>query len=383
MEIATKLFDILKEKNRDILIKDKTSGEGLFRDGAEIKKYRQILRVACLLHDIGHFPFSHGSEEIWKQNHEKFGKDIILSDDIKGRIEDEKLSKMGIRAEDIAFIVANEPESDDARLHFLQDILTGDLGVDRIDYLVRDSLHSGVMYGMFDYHRLLDTFVVHKDEQEGYPILCLEKGGVNAAEGLILARYFMFLQVYYHKTRSAFDLHLKDYMKEFLDYSKQQGKDYSQIDDFVELTDFMVLSQMKLDSKLENGERRVKLAKMILNRDHHRIVDEINGGNLSLSENPDQVYGKIQRQISEEYKNEMEEGVILFDLSRKKTNNFEEANFQICDNGQLSHITTKSELIRKLKKIDIFRIYAGKCSGIEGELKEIINSIKEKYIMKG
>ncbi len=381
MEIATKLFDILKEKNRDIFIKDKETGEGLFKDDDEIKRYRQILRVACLLHDIGHYPFSHSAESVWGKNHEIMGKDIILSKDMKKRIE-KCPSGMNIKSEEISFIVSNKPETSDGRLHFLQQILTGDLGVDRIDYLVRDSLHTGVLYGMFDYHRLLDTFVVYKEQEE--TMLCLERGGVHAAEGLILARYFMFSQVYYHKTRSAYDIHLKEYMKEFKNFSDKEKIDYTDVKNFLGLNDFFILNQMTKDSKLKKGEKRGELARLILNRNHHRRVDQLDSEDLVISESPERIYDKIEEKISKKYKNEVQNGDILFDRSMKKTNKFEETYFDIYDDGELSHIFKESKLIERLKKIDLFRIYVAKGKlGMGKDIKKFRKEITKKYMRGG
>jgi HD superfamily phosphohydrolase len=378
MEIATKLFDILKEKSKEIFLKKKPNEEGLFKNENEMNRYRQILRVACLLHDIGHYPFSHGSEEIWKKNHEEMSKDVILSKSMRKRIEGNCPNNMDIKAEEISFIVSNKPETRDGKLHFLKQMLTGDLGVDRIDYLVRDSLHTGVMYGMFDYYRLLDTFMVYKGEEDDLE-LCLEKGGVQAAEGLILARYFMFSQVYYHKTRVAYDLHLKDYMNEFLSYSKkEQGIDYTKLENFLDLNDATILNQIRADDKLTENKKRIHLAKIIWNRNHHRIIREINGNNLVIQENPNQIYKMVEEKITKKFPKEVEKGAILFDRSMNKPTKFQQVFFNICDNGELNHIFKESELIRTLNNIDLFRVYGN----VEKELERSIDKTIDKTIKK-
>jgi HD superfamily phosphohydrolase len=78
-----------------------------------------------------------------------------------------------------------------------------------MDYLLRDSLHTGVKYGQFDLHRLVHTLTFTRDPETGDPVVALEAGVVHAAEGLILARYFMFQQVYYHPVRRVYDHHLR------------------------------------------------------------------------------------------------------------------------------------------------------------------------------
>ena len=81
-----------------------------------------------------------------------------------------------------------------------------------MDYLNRDSLHCGVGYGNFDHLRLLETLRA-KESGEGGLEVCLEKGGIHTLEAMMLARYWMFTQVYFHKTRRIFDIYLLRYLK--------------------------------------------------------------------------------------------------------------------------------------------------------------------------
>ena len=93
----------------------------------------------------------------------------------------------------------------------LSEIIVGDVfGADRIDYLLRDSYHAGVSYGRFDHYRLIDTLrilpISETDSQE--PALGTERGGLESAEALLWARYFMYTQLYFHPTRRIYDSHL-------------------------------------------------------------------------------------------------------------------------------------------------------------------------------
>jgi len=286
---------------------------------------------------------------------------------------------MDIKAEEISYVISNEPEIPDGKLDFLKQMLTGDLGVDRIDYLVRDSLHTGVLYGMFDYHRLLDTFLIHIGEEEN-PELCLEIDGVQAAEGLILARYFMFSQVYFHKTRSAYDVLLMEYMKELI---KEENIDFSDLNVFLDYNDFVILYNIKQDSKKKDASKRTRLAKIIFNRKHHRRVYEVNANNLVIGQNPEGIYKKIEKKIIKEFTDEINEGVILFDRSMNRPTKFEQVDFNVLDNNNLYHIFNVSELIRNLKKIDLFRIYAVKGCGLNSRIENIVKETIKPYVRRG
>ncbi len=86
-------------------------------------------------------------------------------------------------------------------------MVTGQLDADKGDYLLRDSIHTGVSYGKYDLERILVTLTLVRDEHEN-PVVGIEEGGWHAAEGLIIARYMMFTQVYFHHVRRAYDHHI-------------------------------------------------------------------------------------------------------------------------------------------------------------------------------
>ena len=94
------------------------------------------------------------------------------------------------------------------------------LDADRADYLLRDSHHIGVAYGKYDLARLLSTLTIIIDPDTEAPVLAVEEGGWHAAEAFILARYMMFTQVYFHKTRRAYDRHITETMRNLLGSGK-------------------------------------------------------------------------------------------------------------------------------------------------------------------
>lgn len=139
-----------------------------------------------------------------------------------------------------------------------------------MDYLLRDSLHAGVDYGRFDWRRLVHTIeAAPGDEGEG-PRLGVSEGGWHAAEALVLARYFMFTQVYFHKTRVAYDLHLRKALGEMLPGGcfpppQPDEADRPGLDAYLHWDDWRVLGRL---ADGEGGEHGRRLA----TRDHFREV---------------------------------------------------------------------------------------------------------------
>jgi HD superfamily phosphohydrolase len=168
-----------------------------------LKNYHRTVLAAALLHDIGHAPFSHAMERLFPANadHEKRTISLINNPDLGIPA---KLTAAGIKVEDVASILQ--------KLHakrFLVDIVSSQLDADRMDYLLRDSLFTGVEYGQYDLdwvaaHLCLGREPLSNDEGEpdGQLLrLCLDsKRGLYAAEQLIIARFHMTMQVYFHPT---------------------------------------------------------------------------------------------------------------------------------------------------------------------------------------
>ncbi|MCL0081380.1 hypothetical protein M1N64_04050 [Peptococcaceae bacterium] len=103
----------------------------------------------------------------------------------------------------------------DRRYYFLKDLISGQLDADRMDYLLRDSHYCGVQYGKYDLHRLLDTLCIcymNGDATREWQI-GVESDGVHAVEEFVFARYWMFIQVYFHKTRRIYDYYLTKFIK--------------------------------------------------------------------------------------------------------------------------------------------------------------------------
>ena len=152
------------------------------------------------------------------------------------------------------------------QLQVLRQIVTGQIDADRTDYLLRDSHHCGVDYGRFDYQRLIESLNLVEDEL-GFPDLALERGGLHAFEALILARYQMNTQVYYHRLRQLYDHYLVEYFKA-AGYDEPPA-----LEDALRQDDVGVTAQMARDSA-DLLTNRGSWARRIMERDHHWLVHE-------------------------------------------------------------------------------------------------------------
>ncbi len=272
MELAGRVFDVVtSEENIHEAVRDDLSEEISQQDRR--RYWRKVLRMAALCHDIGHLPFSHAAEEAllpdgW--NHERITKDVVQSDEMS-EIWDSMVPP--IMPKHVAKIAVGQEKMPDERFSnwevLLSEIITGEaFGVDRMDYLLRDSHHTGVGYGRFDHHRLVDTLrILPAGKESDEPTLGVEVGGIHAAEALLLARYFMFKQVYLHSVRLAYDIHLEEFLKAWLPV----GQFPTDCREHQQITDNDVLSSMV--KAANNSSKRGHLeAKRILNREHYREV---------------------------------------------------------------------------------------------------------------
>ncbi len=158
-------------------------------------------------------PGVRGTKETFK--HEDYTYAIIrhlFPDIIDGSKHNRKPK---VTAAEIADFLDTRATPSTPRLVLWRDIVSGQLDADRSDYLLRDSLHLGVAYGLYDLERILSTLAIVEKSGGGFSV-GVESGGAHAAEALIIARYMMFTQVYFHRTRRAYDFHISGVLKHLL-----------------------------------------------------------------------------------------------------------------------------------------------------------------------
>lgn len=273
MELAGRVYDIVTEPANII---HNSVRKVIPLDPYDLQYWRRVLRMAALCHDMGHLPFSHAAEKDllpdgW--NHERLTLELIRNVEMEA-IWDE----LKIKSDDVAKLAVGPKEYRDAIFSdweaILSEIIVGDaFGVDRMDYLLRDSHHAGVAYGKFDHYRLIDTIRIlpNGSEDLNEPALGIEEGGLHAAEALLLARYFMFTQLYFHHVRRIYDIHLKDFLKKWL----SEGCYSTEIDNHLLMTDNEVTAEL-LKAARDNNHPGHDSAMRIVDRKHFRLLYQRN-----------------------------------------------------------------------------------------------------------
>ena len=272
MQMATDMYDCITEKSEPLL------KELLSFDDAGIKRWRKVIRLAALLHDVGHPPFSHAGEDLMplrskggssRYEHEEYSIEIIKGT-FKSIIEDHPVNRnYGIKVEEVTALLGDTTVKATSFALLWKSLISGQLDADRADYLLRDSLHAGVNYGVYDRNRLIHCMVLGRTETDS-PIIAIQDGGWHIAESLVLARYQMFSQVYFHKTRRIYDRHIYLAAKDVLKNTGRKSGCYptpSQLENYLKYDDWEIWSGIKRGKGGKHGE-------IILNRSHYKCIYE-------------------------------------------------------------------------------------------------------------
>jgi uncharacterized protein len=164
------------------------------------------VRVAALLHDLGHGAFSHVLESILGFHHEDFTVQAVLSSETEvGTILREYSPSLATRVADII--------RGSFRPMALAQLVSSQLDVDRMDYLLRDSLMTGVKYGVYDLEWIIKSIEINEADDQLY----VSARGLYAVEDYLQARYYMFRQVYFHRTLRAAEIILQAVLRRALD----------------------------------------------------------------------------------------------------------------------------------------------------------------------
>jgi len=322
MHLAGRIFDALTEKRPDLVAAD------------ERDRLRRRVRAAALLHDVGHAPFSHSAEDRFAGgiDHEEMTRRLLASPEIEevfarrgdGVGRDEVVDLLGGRV---------PPE-----LRFLAQMVSGELDVDKMDYLLRDSLFCGVRYGVYDLDRLIDTLVPIVDPETGAVGLGVEEGGVHAVEALVLARYYMFTQVYYNVTGKALEHHLTEWLR-------GAGRFWpDQPDAFLAEDDHSVLAGLRASSDIH--------ARAVVARAHFPLAFETRE---HLAPEESAAFEAALPELAARF----EPGALLIARSSKDPHRLGPSRVLVAHpDGRLEPMEQASHFIRHLTRIDRYRIYA-------------------------
>jgi HD superfamily phosphohydrolase len=163
-----------------------------------INRGEHLLLAAALLHDVGHGPFSHLLEPCLGVDHEEWSRKVICDE---GTGVNRVLCKCDIPAGEVAALIQ---KGNYQRPPWQKNLLSSELDVDRLDYLRRDSLFTGAGYGHFDWYRILNSFRLH-ERSDGHRVLVWPDKAKLAIEEYIFARFYMYNNVYQHKTTRGFE----------------------------------------------------------------------------------------------------------------------------------------------------------------------------------
>ena len=280
--------------------------------------WRKILRLAALCHDLGHPPFSHAGEELFPKgfSHEQMTRVIVESEELKSIF---KKMTPRVAAEDVVKLALGPKEAKDVKFNdwelLLAEIITGNsLGVDRMDYLLRDAYHAGVGYGKFDHFRLLETIrivvpppvpqtqLVQKElliqeplpeEKSTEPALGVLYGGLHSSEALLLARYFMYAQVYYHPVRVAYNYHLQEFLGAWLP-NHSLPINY---EDHLALSDNEVATAIRISAH-DSSSPGHEAARRIFSREHFKLLRQFVSDELTLEPlMPSKVFNALEEKF--------------------------------------------------------------------------------------
>ena len=241
-------------------------------------------------------------------------------------------------------------ESAEERL--LAQVVSGELDVDKMDYLLRDSLFCGVRYGSYDLPRLLDTVLPIQDPRTGEWGIGVEEGGVHALEALVMARYYMFTQVYFNVTGKVLELHLSAWLAD-------EGVRWpADPEAFLLADDVAVLARMRTSKSIH--------AHAVLRRDRFPLAYETRE---HLSPEQRERFAALLPALKQRFGSDL-----LVSNAAKDPHRLPQSRvFVQRYDGTLEPVEEASQFIRHLTRIESFRVYAAasRCAEVAAAIRDL------------
>lgn len=260
-------------------------------------KNSENIRLAALLHDIGHGPFSHLFEEVLQKkkkiSHEEIGKRLILESEL-GDI----ITKSGFDKKFLSKLAFGK-----SKFQFMNEIISGGLSADMMDYLLRDGYFTGSEHAKVDFMRIIHSLNVHNKK------LSLDRSALYSFESMMISRYQMFKAVYFHKTVRSAEVMLLESM---LLADDELGLTTDNMEKYVQLTDEFVISKLISLTPSNSDLRRAKqLAteyqeRKLLKCVYEKIFTHSRMGRINVED--------LQKEIAK--KTKIDESEIFIDISK-------------------------------------------------------------------
>ncbi len=322
MHLAGRVYDALASKSSGLLPTNPGSRE------------RRLVRVAALLHDMGHAPFSHTAEDLFAGgiDHEEMTRRLLCLPELRQILD---AFGDGIDCDSIERVLSKRGQGIEA---LLSEIVTSELDVDKMDYLRRDSLYCGVLYGSYDLERLIDTVVPVQDPEDGKWRVGVDHGGVHALEALVMARYYMFTQVYFNETSKVMELHFNKWLR-------STGVEWPDDPEaFLQHDDMTVLDAMRRSADSH--------ARAIVHRERYKLAYETKE---HLSREERERFRAILPELEARFGSE----TLLIDNSAKDPHRLGKNKVWVRrSDGTLLPMAKASDFIAQLSRIDCYRVYA-------------------------
>ncbi|WP_459537645.1 HD domain-containing protein [Methanobrevibacter sp.] len=279
----------------------------------------ELIRISALLHDIGHGPFSHVSEGVLSFPHEELTRYVVTQTSMRDLLEEK------FNVNEIADIINGKGH--------LGPIVSGELDVDRMDYLLRDSHNTGVSYGIIDYERIISNLKL----EDG---LILDIKGVQAAEGALVSRYFMYPSVYQHHTTRIVNSMFRRALQKTFDEKIIDEHEIYRYDD------------SDITSMFRNSENEY-VRDIMFRLDNRIIPKRVKTIRLDNFKYPEKMYKikaeelrKAEAEIAEDY--DLDKDYVFINIAEYPR--FDEMKTQVNVDGKLYPLTEISNIIGALSK---------------------------------